>query len=238
MYAIFKDEAFKKEKEIYNQHIQFKQGSINISELVLHQNSKLKNIIKYVKENSPFYGVHLKNVSYSDIESLNTDNINSIPFTSKEDLREYGAALASMPLSKSWIYYETTGTTGKPTPCPRNEIDSIHNNTPLIINYRDIFEQHGSNHIVGVMGPTELHSTADTFEDVFRSLGYSIVKMWPRSPVVGMARAMALINELQITALVCTQSVGLAVQDLVFAREIINRVNNLKTSSLPSNYKE
>lgn len=34
------------------------------------------------------------------------------------------------------------------------------------------------------------------------------------------------------------KSVGLAVQDLVFAREIINRINNLKTSSLPSNYKE
>lgn len=211
MYSIFKDEIVEYAKEIYSKHVNFEQGNINISELTLHQVDNFKTILRYVKNNSKFYGEHFKNISFNDIELFDTDKINTIPFTTKDDLRLHGASLASMPLSKSWIYYETTGTTGKPTPCPRNEIDSIHNNTPLIIHYRKIFEQHGSDHIVGVMGPTELHSTGDTFEDVFRSLGYSVVKMWPRSPVVGLARVLALINELKITALVCTPAVAISI---------------------------
>ncbi|GAB7260283.1 phenylacetate--CoA ligase family protein [Dickeya ananatis] len=211
MYAIFKEGIIEKAKEVYNQHSAFSTGNISLEKLYSHQNNQFREIIKYATKNSPFYREHLKGLTSTDIETLTTNRINILPFTTKDDLRNHGASLASAPLNQSWIYYETTGTTGKPTPCPRNETDSIHNNTPLIIHYRDIFEQHGSDHIVGVMGPSELHSTGDTFEDVFRSLGYSVVKMWPRSPVVGMKRVMALINELQITALVCTPAVAISV---------------------------
>ncbi|NIF20435.1 phenylacetate--CoA ligase family protein [Candidatus Pantoea multigeneris] len=211
MYAIFKEEQIKQAKATYDQHCDFYKGNISLDQLRSHQNNKLRDVIKYVSENSPFYKEHLKGLTASDISTLKINELTNIPFTTKDDLRNQGAALVAAPMHKSWIYYETTGTTGKPTPCPRNETDSIHNNTPLIINYRSIFEQYGSEHIVGVMGPTELHSTGDTFEDVFRSLGYGVVKMWPRSPVVGMKRVMALINELQITALVCTPAVAIAI---------------------------
>jgi len=211
MYAIFKEDLFLKAKEIYRQHSQFEAGEINIEELASHQNKALREILKHVTTHSPFYRERLSGLTFNDIENLSTSNINRLPFTTKEDLRSQGASLASSPLHKSWIYYETTGTTGSPTPCPRNEIDSIHNNTPLIVHYREIFNQHGEDHIVGVMGPSELHSTGDTFEDVFRSLGHSVVKMWPRSPVVGMKRVMTLIDELKITALVCTPAVAIAV---------------------------
>lgn len=211
MYAIFKDITIEKAKEVYRQHSDFEAGNISLKQLYIHQSDQFREIIKYVTNKSPFYREHLKGLTPADIETLTLNRMNTLPFTTKDDLRNHGASLASGPLNQSWVYYETTGTTGKPTPCPRNETDSIHNNTPLIIHYRNIFEQHGSNHIVGVMGPSELHSTGDTFEDVFRSLGYSVVKMWPRSPVVGMKRVMALINELQITALVCTPAVAISV---------------------------
>ena len=211
MYAIFKERVVEQAKEVYQQHRDFNAGNISLHSLTLHQDKRLQEIVKYVTDNSPFYREHFKGLTPTDIESLTTSGITALPFTTKDDLRQQGASLASAPLHQSWIYYETTGTTGKPTPCPRNETDSIHNNTPLIIHYRNIFEQYGSNHIVGVMGPSELHSTGDTFEDVFRSLGYGVVKMWPRSPVVGMKRVMALINELKITALVCTPAVAISV---------------------------
>ncbi|HBV39710.1 MAG TPA: CoF synthetase [Erwinia sp.] len=210
MYAIFKEDLYQKAKEIYRQHSEFEAGDISIENLNAHQNNALREILHYVTSNSPFYKEKLSGLTHSDISSLTTANISTLPFTTKEELRSQGPLLASSPLHKSWIYYETTGTTGSPTPCPRNELDSIYNNTPLIIHYRNIFDQHGKNHIVGVMGPSELHSTGDTFEDVFRSLGHSVVKMWPRSPVVGMKRVMALIEELKITALVCTPAVAIA----------------------------
>lgn len=139
MYAIFKDELYEKAKEIYRQHLRFDAGDINNDQLYAHQNNRLRDVIKYVADNSPFYREHLKGLTTTDIEKLTIDNIHTLPFTTKEDLRNHGPSLAAAPLHKSWIYYETTGTTGKPTPCPRNEIDSIHNNTPLIIHYRQIF---------------------------------------------------------------------------------------------------
>ncbi len=139
MYAIFKDELYEKAKEIYRQHLRFDAGDINNDQLYAHQNNRLREVIKYVADNSPFYREHLKGLTTTDIEKLTIDNIHTLPFTTKEDLRNHGPSLAAAPLHKSWIYYETTGTTGKPTPCPRNEIDSIHNNTPLIIHYRQIF---------------------------------------------------------------------------------------------------
>jgi phenylacetate-CoA ligase len=210
MYAIFKDEIFKKANEIYQHHCDFKAGAISLMPLRAHQDNALREVINYVTNNSPFYRERLKGLTPADIASLTTAKISTLPFTTKDDLRNHGTSLASAPLHQSWVYYETTGTTGKPTPCPRNELDSIHNNTPLILHYRDIFERQGANHVVGIMGPSELHSTGDTFEDVFRSLGHSVVKMWPRSPVVGMKRVMALINELQITALVCTPAVAIS----------------------------
>ena len=72
----------------------------------------------------------------------------------------------------------------------------------------EVLAQHGDAHIIGLMGPTELHSTGDTFEDVFRTLGHTVVKMGPRSPLVGIERALNLIEELGITALVCTAGVA------------------------------
>lgn len=210
MYAVFKDDLLLKARGVYQQHRDFEAGKISRSQLIKHQNDSFKDVLNYVSSNSQFYKNHLSGITNHDIENITINEINSLPFTTKDDLRKYGASLASAPLRDSWIYYETTGTTGSPTPCPRDEIDSIHNNTPLIIHYRNIFNQHGTGHIVGVMGPSELHSTGDTFEDVLRSLGHSVVKMWPRSPVVGMKRVMALIDELKITALVCTPAVSIS----------------------------
>ncbi|SJN58993.1 Phenylacetate-coenzyme A ligase [Vibrio ruber DSM 16370] len=209
MYAIFKDELVKQAKDIFHQHEKFENGEYSQQQLIHHQEKNLKEVLKYVIDGSGFYKKHLSGITASDIDKFSLSALSTLPFTTKNDLRENRNCLASAPLDKSWIYYETTGTTGAPTPCPRSEIDSIYNNTPLILRYGQIFQQHGDKHIVGVMGPTELHSTGDTFEDVFRSLGHSVVKMWPRSPVVGMNRTMALINELQITALVCTPAVAI-----------------------------
>lgn len=209
MYAIFKDELVEQAKEVYSQHSMFKMGNISLEELRNHQQARIKKIINYVVNNSPFYKEHLQEISISDVDSI--ADFNTVPFTTKEHLRDNAMNLLCVPIKKCWIYYETTGTTGRPTPCPRNELDSIYNNTPLIINYKSIFAENGSEHVVGVMGPTELHSTGDTFEDVMRSLGHTVVKMWPRSPVVGLKRTFELINELQITALVCTPAVAISI---------------------------
>ena len=75
--------------------------------------------------------------------------------------------------------------------------------------YRELLAPYGEHLTFAVMGPTELHSTGDTFGDVFRNLGHSTVKMWPHSPVVGFDRATELLDRLSIDGLVCTPGMAI-----------------------------
>ncbi|KTT63276.1 coenzyme F390 synthetase [Pseudomonas oryzihabitans] len=210
MYALFKPELLELARTVHQQHAFFESGGIAAEELDGIQLKRLRQVISYVKADSRFYRDTLSSLSANAIETLDWNLFRKLPFTTKDDLRKAGRDMAAASLQEAWVYYETTGTTGPATPCPRNECDSIFNNTPLIVRYDEIFRAHGRQHIVGVMGPTELHSTGDTFEDVCRSLGHTIVKMWPRSPVVGLDRAATLIRELKVTALVCTPAVAIS----------------------------
>jgi len=221
MYAIFKEEALALAQTVYADHVRFEQGEWGEADLHAHRQRQLRKILQYVCEHSAFYRDHLGKPSQAAVSQAEDIDITQLPFTTKEDLRAHGWDMVSAPLSDAWVYYETTGTTGKATPCPRSEIDSIHNNTPLILHYERILKQHGDQHVVGIMWPTEVHSTGDTFEDVMRSIGSPVVKMWPRSPVMGYSRAAELIEDLQITTLVCTPAVaiGLAKHFLAQGRD-------------------
>lgn len=60
MYAIFKERVIAQAKEVYYLHSAFHAGNISLNELGLHQNNKLREVVKYVAEYSPFYREHLK----------------------------------------------------------------------------------------------------------------------------------------------------------------------------------
>ncbi|MHB0774483.1 phenylacetate--CoA ligase family protein [Halomonas sp. WWR20] len=219
VYALFKPNLLELARAVHEQHELFEGGGIYAEELDNIQLERLKSTLRHVWENTPFYRSTLSALSDANIDRLDWNAFRKLPFTTKNDLRAAGHDIAAAPLTGAWIYYETTGTTGAATPCPRNEQDSIFNNTPLILRYGEIFRAHGQQHIVGVMGPTELHSTGDTFEDVCRSLGHTVVKMWPRSPVVGLDRAVALIKELKVTALVCTPAIAISLAKHLVQRD-------------------
>ena len=172
-------------------------GQIDATTLSDWQSENLKQTIAYCQERSPFYQKHLRGLAPSS-------PIDALPFTTKDDLRYHIDDVASLSLDQAWVYYETTGTTGVSTPCPRTAEDSIRTGVVLCEGYRELLQTHGEHLSIAVMGPTELHSTGDTFGDVFRSLGHSSVKMWPHSPVVGFARAAHLLQRLPITGLTCT----------------------------------
>lgn len=156
-------------------------GDMDTETLNEWQFTNLRQTIEYCRERSPFYQRH-----FADLGA--TAPIDSLPFTSKEDLRQHLDDVASLSLEHTWVYYETTGTTGISTPCPRTAEDSIRTGIALCEGYRNLLNTYGENLSIAVMGPTELHSTGDTFGDVFRSLGHSSIKMWPHSPVVGFDR--------------------------------------------------
>lgn len=76
---------------------------------------RLNTVLRHVKSKSVFYGKHFKDI---DVEGVTLANLSSLPFTTKDDLRESMLDILSGTLEDSIYYYETTGTTGPATPFP------------------------------------------------------------------------------------------------------------------------
>ncbi|OKI13338.1 phenylacetate--CoA ligase family protein [Streptomyces sp. CB03911] len=210
MFTVFNEELARTAREIRDRQLSFAAGEWSDQQLTEYQLTELRATVAYVKKNSPFYARHLADVDPAQITSLDPEQLAAVPFTTKDDLRREFEAVLSLPLSKAWIFYETTGTTGRSTPCPRDNTDSLHNNTALTVYYDTVFRPYGDEQIIGVSGPTELHAFGDTFGDVCRNLGHAVAKMWPHSPMVGYDRALETLRVLPATGLFSTPGMALS----------------------------
>jgi len=83
-------------------------------EIKAFQEGKLKHLIKYVSEESPYYRRVFKNykISPSDINSL--EDLAKLPVTTKEDLQQYNDDFFCVPKSKIIDFVTTSGTLGEP----------------------------------------------------------------------------------------------------------------------------
>ncbi|GHF30989.1 phenylacetate--CoA ligase family protein [Streptomyces griseoluteus] len=210
MFTIFDDRLDAFARRTLDDHRRFDAGGWNPEELAAYQLRALGETLRYVTERSPFYRELLGPLGVSAPAELTFDSFAELPFTTKDDLRGRLHDMLSRPVHEGWIFYETTGTTGRATPCPRDNVDSLVNNTALSVCYDHVFRAHGGDHVIGVMGPNELHSTGDTFGDVCRNLGHAHAKMWPHSPVVGFRRALEVLQEISVTGVFCTPNVAMS----------------------------
>ncbi|MFL6124150.1 phenylacetate--CoA ligase family protein [Actinophytocola sp.] len=210
MFTVYHPESAELTARLWDQHVELLAGRWDPRRLAEHQAELFRTTVSYVRERSTFYRSRLAGVRLADDGPLTEAELASIPFTSKADLREAQFDLLSRPVPAAWIFYETTGTTGAATPCPRDNVDSVHNNTVLTEYYRTVFGRFGDAQVIGVAGPSELHATGDTFGDVCRNLGLAVAKMWPHSPMIGFPRALEVMRLLPVTGLFCTPGMALA----------------------------
>lgn len=209
MFTQYDQESAALTRELRDRFDAFTAGRWDAARLASHQTRALREVLAYVRSRSPFYRERLAQFDDAAIAGLHSDDLTGLPFTTKDDLRRAQLDILSLPVSDAWIFYETTGTTGAATPCPRTVGDTIHNNTVLTAYYRDILAAHGDRQVIGVSGPTELHATGDTFGDVCRNLGHAVAKMWPHSPVIGFDRALEVMRLLPVTGLFCTPGMAM-----------------------------
>lgn len=179
------------------------EGDAVVARFKEHQ---LRAVLNGVATRSPFYREHLAGV---DLGAVTPADLSTLPFTTKADLRRAGHDVLSRDLSDAAFYYETTGTTGPPTPCPRDEREVLASNANVAASWRALFRRTfgDASVVVGLMGPTEIHSFGDTLGDVARDVGACAVKIWPYSPVVGFRRAVELLRDLRVRVLVATPGV-------------------------------
>lgn len=218
MFTEYFPELHQTTQRVLNQHRAYARGEIPTALLAEHQLRELKATLRYVRGASPFYRKQLASCDDAFIDSLDRSAFERLPFTTKADLREQMGAMLSRPLDESCFFYETTGTTGAATPCPRDYVDVIHSNIAVTHCLETILKRGDTRHFVGICGPTELHSFGDTLGDVCRNLGLAMAKFWAYSPVIGLKKSVATLRELGITALMCTP--GMALTMAKVAREL------------------
>lgn len=169
---------------------------------------RLTEVVRHVQEQSPFYRRHLAGV---DPAAVTPATLHRLPFTTKDDLRREMYDVLSGPLSQARVHYETNGTTGPATPCPRSALEVAASNTAVEASLRHLIGARFGNRspVVGLMGPSELYAFGDVFGEVTGALGLCHVKIWPDSPRVGYRKALRLIEELGVEVLVCAPALCL-----------------------------
>lgn len=176
----------------------YRQRALSPQALAAWQQEQLRVVLRHVKEKSPFYSRHLKDINP---DAVTLESLHALPFTSKQDLRDQMHNMMSGPLSDAMYYYETTGTTGPATPCPRDARESYASNLQLRYAYEDMIAATfpaGHKPVMGILGPTEVHSFSDTLGSIAQDLGICHAKVWPGSPVIGFDKCIALLRDLKI----------------------------------------
>ncbi|MEV0186542.1 phenylacetate--CoA ligase family protein [Streptomyces sp. NPDC050625] len=169
---------------------------------------QLGTVLAQVRDGSPFYARHFSGV---DLDAVTPATLADLPFTTKADLRAEMLDVLSRPLAEAVFFYETTGTTGPATPCPRDGREVVASNAHVTESWASIFRHHFGDRRprIGLMGPTEVHSFGDTLGDVARNTGSMNAKIWPYSPVIGFPKALQLMKDLQLEVVCCTPGVAL-----------------------------
>src|SRR5262249_59127002 len=111
----------------------FHDGALTPADLGRWYTGRLRTVLRHVTAKSPFYRRHLAGV---DIDRVTPRTLAALPFTTKDDLRrEMYDVLSGSPAEAS-IFYETTGTTGASTPCPRGIRDILTSNAAVEESWR------------------------------------------------------------------------------------------------------
>ncbi|MET7834724.1 phenylacetate--CoA ligase family protein [Micromonospora sediminicola] len=189
-------------------HRAFFDRTLTAEQLDSWRRRQLRRVLDQVATGSPFYARHLAGI---DLASVTPATLDTLPFTTKAHLREEMLDVLSRPLAEAVFFYETTGTTGPATPCPRDGREVVASNAHVTESWASIFRHHFGDHAprVGLMGPTEVHSFGDTLGDVARNVGAMNAKIWPYSPVIGFAKALQLMRDLALEVICCTPGVAL-----------------------------
>lgn len=173
---------------------------------------RLTTVLRHVTKKSDFYREHLAGI---DVDTVTPETLAMLPCTTKADLRDAMFAVLSGPVGEASIYYETTGTTGAATPCPRSASEIELSNLHVEDSWRRLFrEQFGERMpTIALMGPSELYAFGDTFGEVAQRLGACHVKLWPESSRVGFERALRLLQQLHVQVVVCAPALCLSLAD-------------------------
>ena len=99
-------------------------------EIIEYQNRKLRSCVEYASKNSRFFKDTLKRCNLNANDIKNIDDLQRLPFTTKNDLRDnYPFGLMAVPIDEVVRFHASSGTTGKSTVVyyTKNDLDTWSN---------------------------------------------------------------------------------------------------------------
>lgn len=172
------------------------------------QGKRLRSTIDRVYHNVPFYRKKMQDLGLEPGDIKRLEDINSLPFTTKQDLRDnYPYGLLAVPNSQIIRLHASSGTTGKPTVVgyTRKDIDMFSENVARALysagaTKEDVVQvAYGYGLFTGGLG---LHYGAE-------KIGAAVV------PISGgnTAKQLTLLQDFGTTILACTPSYALYLAD-------------------------
>ncbi|MEU0545570.1 hypothetical protein ABZ319_37420 [Nocardia sp. NPDC005978] len=190
-------------------------GAVTPGELTDWQTDALRNVLGHVADKSPFYR---RRLAGADLDIGELGDLARIPYTTKDDLREALQDMLCGSIADAAFYFETTGTTGRPTPCPRAEIDFHLNWLPLAHALEKVVHQHfpegGERPVLAVIAPNDVHSACLSLSYAARHVGITKLDLFPVSPTLGFARFFEVLVELGVNMLYCSPGLLMALAEM------------------------
>jgi phenylacetate-CoA ligase len=191
------------------------EGAVPAEELHAWQLAALRTVLAHVRDRSPFYGRRLADV---DLDLRDLAELSRIPFTTKDDLRTAMHDMLTGPVSQAQFYFETTGTTGRPTPCPRAAIDFDLNVLPLTQALDGVVRKHfadaGERPVLAVVAPNDVHAACLSLSFAAKQLGIAKLDLFPISPTLGFARFFEVLVELKVNMLLCSPGLLMSLAEM------------------------
>lgn len=190
------------------------------SEIEEIQRKRLRQIVKYLYENSSFYRNKLRGIDIDEIKTK--EDLRKIPFTTKDDIRDnYPFGLICVDFSKIVRFHASSGTTGNPTVVAYTMQD-IDNWSELCKRCLEVVGVN-SNDIVQIAYGYGLFTGGLGFHYGAERLGAKVI---PAS-TGNTKRQIKLMKDLGTTVICCTPSYGLYLAE-VAKEEGINPKRDLK----------
>ncbi|MFJ9818104.1 phenylacetate--CoA ligase family protein [Streptomyces sp. NPDC101151] len=153
--------------------------------------------------NSPFYAPVLSGLEPSRLSGADFDVLATLPFTDKDALREAGLRILSVPLEHTTRYYESSGTTGTPTPTPKTRQDIESNTQGLLLNWRRILRPRSDKAIL--MVPSDIAPVADAMVYGLEAMEVFSVRAFPFTRgVSGWDQIIRICGQTGITTVLTT----------------------------------
>ncbi|WP_369174879.1 phenylacetate--CoA ligase family protein [Streptomyces sp. R28] len=160
---------------------------------------------------------------YASLGAFSMQAFLGLPATSKDDLKARPLDYLRVPVGGGLKYYQTTGTTGAPTPTPRTTEDMVANTVSVAEAWRTMLADGG--HRALILLPSDIVPVADLMVGVCEFLGVPHVKAYPYTTGISdWDRIVGLWEVFRPTALFVAPGVLLEFSQVIKRRGLLDRL--------------